>query len=194
LDLVGHRASAVLLIVGVLQVPAGLGLLNKFADNLPFSVCGLVDGAPHLQVLGRVSVLILGRPLPCDNVCASRRKSELVNVVGGQGGDDVSGGCVHHGHVLDRGEGKEAAIRGVLAAPEVALGALESRKILVYRRSIEDTNVLGSAVCRVSARLFEEVEDNRNALTGKLSRLSHDCQLSVSCRDSGSLTKQAMGG
>jgi hypothetical protein len=175
LDLVGHRASAVLLIVGVLQVPAGLGLLDEFADNLPLSVCGLINGAPHLQVLGRVSVLVLGRSLPCDDVCASRRETKLINVVGGQSGDDVASGCVDHSHVLNRGEGKEAAIRRVFAASEVALGALESREVLVYRRSIEDTNVLGSAVCRLSARLLVDVEDDRVALTGKLSRLSHDC-------------------
>ena len=147
LDLVGDGASAELLVVRVLQVPTSLVLLDKLANNLTFSLSNLIDGAPHLQVLDRIAILVLGRPLPGDNVCAGRRETELVDVVGRQGGDDVAVGGIDNGHVLNGSPSEEAAVRRVFATSEVAFGALEARLVLVDRRSVEDANVLGSAVC-----------------------------------------------
>jgi hypothetical protein len=147
LNLVGDGASAELLVVRVLQVPASLVLLDKLANNLTFSLSNLINGAPHLQVLDRIAILVLGRPLPGDDVCAGGREAELVDVIGRQGGDDVAVGSIDNGDVLNGSPSEEAAVRRVFATSEVAFGALESRLVLVDRRGVEDANVLGSAVC-----------------------------------------------
>lgn len=72
LDLVGDATSTEALVAGVLQVPAGLVLLHKLANNTPLSLGAgaVVDRPPHLQVLGSVAGLVLCRALPGDDVGA----------------------------------------------------------------------------------------------------------------------------
>lgn len=71
LDLVGDTASAELLVGRVLQVPAGLRLLHVFADDCALGALSLIrQGLPDLQVLLGVTLIILRRQLPCDDVCA----------------------------------------------------------------------------------------------------------------------------
>lgn len=66
LDLVGNDTRTVAFIVGVLQIPASLRLLNKLSDDRAlFTVFALLNHSPDLQVFRRISVLVLGRPLPC---------------------------------------------------------------------------------------------------------------------------------
>lgn len=59
----------------------------------------------------------------------------------------MSDGGIHYADIVRRCPCKVAAIWGVCTAAEVAIGALEARERLVDRGSIEDTDVLGSAVC-----------------------------------------------
>lgn len=72
LHLVGDAAAAEALVTGVLKVPAGLILLHKLANNTPLSLGSgvVIDRPPDLQVLGSIAGLVLGRPLPGDNVGA----------------------------------------------------------------------------------------------------------------------------
>jgi len=80
LDLIRHHAGAEALVVGVLQVPARCRFLNESAKRLLLGplVEGF-NGAPDLEILSGVSILILGRALPGAQEGASRGETEVVN-------------------------------------------------------------------------------------------------------------------
>lgn len=102
LHLVGDAAGAEALVAGVLQVPAGLVLLHKLANNAPLSLGAsiVIDRPPDLQVLGGIAGLVLCRTLPGDDVSAQRRKTKLEDVLGGQHGGNISSGSVNNSHPI----------------------------------------------------------------------------------------------
>lgn len=94
LHLVGDRAGAEGLVVGVLQVPASLRLLDKLPYHRPLGSGIVGHSPPDLQILRRIAVLVLGWTLPRYEVRPQRRKSELENIRGGERGDDVADGRI----------------------------------------------------------------------------------------------------
>lgn len=76
--LVGDAAGAELLVECVLQVPSGLGLLDELANDV--AVALVVNGAPDLEVLDSIAVLVLGGSLPGDDVGAERGEAEFEDV------------------------------------------------------------------------------------------------------------------
>lgn len=100
LDLVGDDASAEALVGRVLEVPAGLRLL----DPAPHDSMGLGGGVgrllhdlPDLEVLGGVAIGVLGRTLPGDEVGSEGGEAQLEDILGGDGRDDVTDGGVDDG-------------------------------------------------------------------------------------------------
>lgn len=93
LNLIGDAAGTEALVARVLQVPASLVLLHKLTNNTPLSLSSgaVVDSPPDLQVLDSISILVLRRTLPGDDVSAQGRKAEFEDVLCGQRGSDVSG-------------------------------------------------------------------------------------------------------
>lgn len=93
LNLVRDHSGAELFVVGVLQVPPGLGLLHEAANRLFLDAFGqrlFVNDQPHLEVLDGVAVVVLGRALPRDDISALGRKAYLENILGREGGDDFA--------------------------------------------------------------------------------------------------------
>lgn len=148
LDLVGDTTSTQLLVLSVLEVPPSLRLLHKLTDDGALAIGAriVVNGSPDLQVLVRISFLILGVPLPGDNVSSQRGEAELEDVGRRQYRDNVSNRSINDGYLLRRGPCKETTIGRVDTTPEVSLGFLEAWKRLVYRSSVKNSNTLGSAV------------------------------------------------
>lgn len=102
LDLVGHDAGAQLLVGSVLQVPACLRLLDILADDGVFIPA--LNRAPHLEVLGSVSIGVFGWPLPSDQVGTERREAQLEHVLGVDRGDNVAGTGVNNGDPVDQNQ------------------------------------------------------------------------------------------
>lgn len=144
LHLVGDGARAKHLVRRVLQVPAILVLLHILADHgAVLVVLGLVGhGPPDLEVLDGIAVVVLGGTLPRDDVCAEGREAQLVDVWGGERGDDVAARGIHHRDVFGRGPRKIPAVGRVAAAAEVALGPLEAGQRLVDGRGVEEPDAL----------------------------------------------------
>lgn len=149
LDLVGDAARAELFIGRILQVPSRLALLHKLPNHSSLSVlaCIVVDGAPDFEVFGSISIFILGWALPRYDECAQWGKAQLVDVLGGQSGDDVARGGIYDVYARGRGPREEATIGRVDAATEVAFWFLEAWNWSVERSGIEDTDRLGRADC-----------------------------------------------
>lgn len=96
LNLICDRSSAEGFIISVLQIPPGLRLLHIARERLLFDAFGsrlVVEDQPNLQVLDRVTILILGRSLPCNDVGSQGGESELKDVFGGEGGNDCTIVC-----------------------------------------------------------------------------------------------------
>ena len=146
LDLVGDDARAETLILSVLQVPAIGRLLHKLANGLLLSIISdLLDGAPDLEVLGRIAILILGGALPGAQVGAVGGEAEIVDLGDGQRSQDMADGRVDDDDALVSGVGKVAAASRVDTAPEIPFGLGESRKGFVDRVGIKDADgLLGS--------------------------------------------------
>lgn len=146
LDLVGDDARAEALILRVLQVPAISRLLDELANGLLLSIIGeLLDGAPDLEVLGSIAILILGGALPGAQVGTVGGEAEIVDGRDGQRSQDVADGRVDDDDALVSGVGKVAAASRVDTAPEVPFGLGESRKSFVDRVGIKDADgLLGS--------------------------------------------------
>jgi hypothetical protein len=88
LDFVGDETSTVLLIGCVLEVPALLLLLNKAAQRLlVLSSDTILYNTPDLEVLGSISVLVLGGAFPGDDESTSGRETEFVDVEDREGQD-----------------------------------------------------------------------------------------------------------
>jgi hypothetical protein len=88
LDFICNETSTVLLISCVLKVPALLLLLNKAAEGLlVLTRDTFLYDTPDLEVLGGISVLILGRSFPGDDESTARRETEFVDVGDGEGQD-----------------------------------------------------------------------------------------------------------
>lgn len=69
LDLVGNNTGTVSLVESVLQVPARLILLHKSAHDLLLAAGRhVLDSVPDLKVLHGIALLVLGWPLPGDDV------------------------------------------------------------------------------------------------------------------------------
>ena len=109
LDLVGDNARTELLVGRVLQVPAGLRLLDKASNHIlpvaSIAVTAIVARAvlrdpPYLQVPHRIAVVILGWSLPGDDVSAERGESQLENVLRRQGIDNMADGRIDDGDAV----------------------------------------------------------------------------------------------
>lgn len=61
-------------------------------------LCSSLNGAPDLQVLASIAVLVLAGSLPGDHVSTERGEAHLENVVGWDSRDNVAGGRVDNGH------------------------------------------------------------------------------------------------
>lgn len=110
LHLVGDEAGTVLFVGSVLKVPASLLLLDEAANGLLIGGSNtILDGAPDLQVLGGVTILIFGRTLPRDEKRALGREAELVNVKNGQSENGGTGSGVNDVDTLRRSPAKVAA-------------------------------------------------------------------------------------
>lgn len=143
LDFIGDLAGAELFVGRVLKVPASLRLLDVFAEGLLLSsLDALLDGAPHLEVLGGIAVLVLSGALPGDEEGAAGGETELVDVDDGQRQDVLAIGGVDDGDEFGCGPSKVAATGGVFTTPEVPFGLGEPSKRLVDGRGIGDTDVL----------------------------------------------------
>lgn len=85
LNFVGDETSTVLLISCVLEVPALLLLLNKAAQRLlVLSSDTVLYNTPDLEVLGSISVLVLGRAFPGDDESTAGRETEFVDIEDGK--------------------------------------------------------------------------------------------------------------
>lgn len=147
LNLVGNKASAVLLVGSVLQVPAALLLLNKLANGqLVGGGNAVLDGAPNLQVLGGISGFIFAGALPGDEESTERGEAKLVDVEDGQAEDLGSSGGVNDRDSVGGSPAKVAAAGRVFTATKVTLRLCESRYSLVDRGGVKDTNCLQGAV------------------------------------------------
>lgn len=146
LDLVGDDARAEALILRVLQVPAISRLLDELANGLLLSTIGeLLNGAPDLEILGGIAILILGGALPGAQVGTVGGEAEFVDGRDGQRSQDVADGRVDDDDALVSGVGKVAAASRVDTAPEIPFGLGESRKGFVDRVGIKDADgLLGS--------------------------------------------------
>lgn len=74
LDLVGNTPGTVFFICSVLQVPSSRVLLHVSSNWHAFAIFAnvFIYGLPNLEVLGRISVLVLGRSLPGYDVGSER--------------------------------------------------------------------------------------------------------------------------
>lgn len=93
LDFVRDHASTIPLIIGVLQVPPCLVLLDELTDNGPVGIVSgrnIFNNAPDFEVLDRISYLVFGRSLPRNDESAEGREPELVDIVSGYGGYNVA--------------------------------------------------------------------------------------------------------
>lgn len=105
LDLICDHSGAECFIIGVLQVPSGLRLLDESCYRLfvdPFCQRLLVDDQPHFEVLDSVAILVLGGSLPSDDVGPERRKSQFEHILGRQGRNDRSGVGIYDAHSRQR--------------------------------------------------------------------------------------------
>lgn len=153
LHFVGDLTRAVGFVVGVLQVPVALLLLDELAYGLlGGGVNALLDGAPDLEVLGGIAGVVLGRALPGDEKGALGRKAELVDVGNGQVQGRLAAGGVDDADGLGRCPAKVAATRRVGTAPQVSLGLGEPRKGLVDRSGVKDANGLLGSVGELQRR------------------------------------------
>ncbi len=85
LNLVGHKTGAEAFVGSILQVPARHGLLHELSKRLLLSIVGnVLDDAPDLEVLGGIAVLVLGGALPCAQVSALGRESQIIDGRQGQ--------------------------------------------------------------------------------------------------------------
>ena len=78
LDFVGDDSSTEFLVKGILQIPACLGLLYESANGLFLNALGrslLIDDQPDLEILDGVTVVVLGRSLPGDDVGSEGREA-----------------------------------------------------------------------------------------------------------------------
>lgn len=94
LNLIGDDTGAVLFVGRVLQVPASLRLLDEAAHN---RMLVSIDHAPNLEILDSVTLFILGRTLPGDQVSTEWRETQLEDILGRKGSDDMSDGGVNDG-------------------------------------------------------------------------------------------------
>lgn len=153
LNLVGDKASTVLLVGGVLKVPASLLLLDKATKRLLLAIGNtILDGAPNLQVLGRIAILILSRALPGDEEAAARREANFVDVEDRQGEDELAYRGIDNANGLRRGPAEEAATGRVGTAPEVSLGLGEPSERLVDGRGVKDTDGLLGSIGKLQRR------------------------------------------
>jgi len=101
LNLVGDDTSTQPFVLRILQVPARLRLLDEASHHCVLvdltTALGVLHNTPHLEVLDSVAILILGRTLPGYNVRPERRETQLVDVVGRKGGDNVAHGWIDNG-------------------------------------------------------------------------------------------------
>lgn len=147
LDFVGDLTGTELLVGCVLKVPASLRLLDVLAQGqLVGSGNAIFDSTPDLQVLGRISVLVLGRSLPGDEEGAERGEAELEDIEDGEGKNLLAGGSVDNGNNFGARPGKVTATGRVCTTPEVPFRIGEPRERLVRRRSIEQADALLGAV------------------------------------------------
>jgi hypothetical protein len=103
LHLICHGARAELLVGCVLQVPASLVLLHIFANHCASTVLGFFSHSPpDLQVLHSIAVFVFCGALPCDNVRAEGRETELEDVGGGKRRDDMARRGVNNRNPADR--------------------------------------------------------------------------------------------
>lgn len=86
LYLVRDHAGTIPLVVRVLEVPAGLRLLNEAAHDVLLSVTSFqrirptLDYPPDLEVLDRIALVVFTRSLPSDRECSQRREANLKDV------------------------------------------------------------------------------------------------------------------
>lgn len=99
LDLVGDDARAQFLIRRVLQVPAGLRLLDEPAHNRMF-ISIAFDHAPDLEILHGVAVGVFRRTLPGDQVGSERREAQFENIIGRDGRNNVPSGGINDCHTI----------------------------------------------------------------------------------------------
>jgi hypothetical protein len=97
LHLIRDDACAELLVKGILQVPAGLGLLDKLANGISFNALGaslLIDHEPYLEVLAGIAVFIFRRALPGDDIGTERRETDFVDVLSDEGREWYASVCI----------------------------------------------------------------------------------------------------
>ena len=156
LNLIGNEAGAELLVGRVLKVPARHLLLDPLAEGLlDVAIAKFLNGAPDLEVLCCISVLILANALPGADVGAARGEGHLVDEGEGHRRQNVADRGVDDYDAVISGVGKVASAWRVNATPKIPLGLDEPRKGFVDRRGVEDTNSLLGPV-------------------GKLQRAGHD--------------------
>lgn len=147
---VRHAAGAKLFVARVLQIPARGRLLYEFSNGFFLGSLGcVVNGAPDLQILRGITILILARTLPGAEESAARRKGNLEYVHNGDGGQDLGTGSIDDGNGIRSGPSDIATAGGVNAAPQVPFRFVEAGQRGVDRRSVGDTNGLLGSVCKL---------------------------------------------
>lgn len=110
LHFIRDEASTVLFVRGVLKIPASLGLLNEAAYRLLLdTIRDLLGGAPDLQVLGGVPILILRRSLPGAQIGTTRGKGDFEYVGDDEGGEDVADRGINNADAFVRRPSEEPA-------------------------------------------------------------------------------------
>ena len=143
LNLVGDKSSTILLVSCVLEVPVALLLLDEAAHwLLVLSRDAILGGTPDLQILNSVSILVLGGPLPGDEVGATRREANLEDVENRQVQDLLARCGIDDGDSVGGSVPIEATAGGVFVAPSVSFRLGEPSERLVGGSSIEERNAL----------------------------------------------------
>jgi len=152
LHFVVDTTRAKLLIGSILQVPTGLAFLHELANKVSFTAFAslLVNGPPNLQVLRGISFFIFGWPLPRDDICTVVRESELEDILRGKLSDDVTFGGFDDSDFLGRRPGKEATVWRVHTASQVPFRDVEAGEAFIYRSTVNNTDVLRRAICKLS--------------------------------------------
>lgn len=153
LDLVGDKTSTVLLVGSVLQIPTILVLLDKAAQGL--LVLGsntILNGAPDLQVLGSIAILVLGRALPSDEEGTAGGEANFIDARDRKGEDELTARGIDDADGLGGCPAEETATGRVSTAPEVALGLGEPSEGLVDGRGVKDTDGLLGSVGKLERR------------------------------------------
>lgn len=150
LHLVGDNASAELLVRGVLQIPACLGLLNKPPYGLFLGPFGdIFHGSPDLQVLGCIASFVFRRTLPGAQEGSVGRKGDIVDVRNGYRGQNMTNGCIDDADTFARHPGQISTAGRVDTAPQISFGINESRERLVDRLGVGDTDSLLGSVSKL---------------------------------------------